>query len=286
MRRFTLGFGVVLLTWLMAASPASAGGWASYVHIEGEHVGVGETRVAHSEAFFTTMQQAQEAKTTRYYAYLVRGHDRSLLRRAVTQPEPPRWWALLPDAELVRVGRVRITNWDANLGEARARIKIPAVTTGRWNLMFCNLGCQQPMGSAVPTVVRVTADAETAQTARRVARLEEQSHAAMSALRTELRTVRQVAAAATADATSTRRQLNDVLGRVHALETAVAQPPSRSWWPWAVAAALAGLLGATVVTTRRRRAATEAEVSQDPVAGDAAWESAKPLVGAGPFVRR
>ena len=142
---------------------------------------------------------------------------RLLCRPAVAQGDPHGWWALSPDAELVRVGRVRLGGWNANLGEARARIEIPKIGTGRWSFMFCDAGCREPMGSVIPTSVRVAVDALTAQTAARVAALERRTRGAMSDLWADLRDARLAAADAAAGVERARRLLECVMSSVRAL---------------------------------------------------------------------
>lgn len=281
MRRRTSLLGVhlafIVMALLLAAPPSTAGGWWGYVHIDRQYVGVGETLVASSEAFFPTIEQAERAKTQQYYAYLVRGYDKALLRRAMTQPDPTRWWALSSDAELVRLGRVRLGQWDANLGEAHARIRIPKVDTGSWALMFCDAGCREPMGSVIPTSVRVTADALTAKTAESVAALEERTRA-MADLRTDLRDAQLRADGAAANAENARQELDIVTRRLQALEAAVQEPPSSSAWPWSVTAALALLLVGIVVTSRRRAGSAGHTVASpdDAMSVGTNWESPGP----------
>ena len=277
MRRRTSLFGVLLAflapAWLLAAPPSTAGGWWTFVHIDGQYVGVGETRVARSAALFDTIEQAERAQTKRYYAYLVRGYDNALLRRAMTQPEPRRWWALSPDAELVRVGRVQLGGWNANLGKAHARIRIPEIAAGRWALMFCDAGCREPMANAIPTSVRVTADALTARTADRVAALEERMRV-VADLRADLRDARLRVDGAAARAENMRRDLNSLTRRMQALEAAAQVPPPSSAWPWGVAGAFALLTVVILVTTRRRAGSPDRTVAfpDDAMPVDAAWE--------------
>ena len=275
------------MAWLLAAAPSSAGGWWGYVHIEGQYVGVGETLVATSAAFFPTVEQAEQAQTKQYYAYLVRGYDKGLLRRAMTQPDPKRWWALSAEAELVQVGRVRLGGWDANLGEARARIEIPKIATGRWGLMFCDAGCREPMANIIPTSVRVTADAVTAKMADRVAALEERAGVVPN-LRAAVRDARSEAADAGAEAASARQALADVTRRVQALEAAARQPPSPSPWPWSVAAALVLVMVGIVVASRRRSGSADPAGTppDDAMPLGPEWETLRPLAETGRSRRR
>lgn len=274
-------FGSIVMAWLLPAAPASAGGWWSHIQVERQYVGVGETLVTQSEAFFSTLEQAERARTKQYYAYLVRSYDNALLRRAMTERDPKRWWATSPDARLVRVGRVRLGGWNANVGEAHARIKIPKIGTGRWSLMFCDAGCREPMASVTPTSVRVTADVLTAKAANRMAALEERARIVPD-LRAELRAARSAAANAATAAENARRELNSVRGRVLALEAAARQPSSSPAWPWSVAGALALLMLAIIVAIRRRSGSADraGALQDDARAVGADWEPPRPLAKA------
>jgi hypothetical protein len=262
---------------VLAAPPSTAGGWWSSIQIERQYVGVGETVVARSEAFFDTIAQAERAQTKRYYAYLVRGYDDASLRRAMAQGKPRGWWALSPDAELVRVGRVRLAGFNANLGKAHARIEIPEIATGGWALMFCDAGCRGPLANAIPTSVRVTADALAAKTAARVAALKERTQG-VADLRADLRDARRDARlradGAAARAEDMRRDLNSLTRRIQALEAAAQEPPPSSAWPWGVAGALALLTVGIVVATRRRAGPSNRTAAwpDDAMPVDAAWE--------------
>lgn len=242
--------GLVMIAMLLVAPSASAGGWWSYAHLEGGRVAAGETVLIRSGAAFATVEDAEAARTRPYYAYLVRGHDRSLLRRAMTKPDPARWWRLSPDAELVRVGELELSNFDANLADARVRITVPAGTDrGRWHLMFCDDGCRTPMGSVIPTPVRVTTFAGMARTARRMSVLAEQRDHEIADLRGQLQQKHVELGAQTRRATEATEQL-------HAQENATPPVPApAAAWSWSsalVGAVGALLLGGVALWLRRR----------------------------------
>ncbi|MPZ73845.1 MAG: hypothetical protein GEU74_11540 [Nitriliruptorales bacterium] len=277
MRRCWLGLVVVVVGVLAWAPPASAGGWWSSVRVDSRPLGAGETVTARSEAFFTTEAQAEAAHSVPYYAYLVRGYDRALLRHAMTRPDPKRWWALEPDAELIRVGRLHVGGWSGNVGSAHARIKLPAEISGRWNLMFCDAGCREPLGHAVPTVVGVTADPVTAQTARRTMALERRARRIVAQLRADVSNARAEAAEARAAARDLRRVLNDMTVDVQLLKAAQAQPDQPSPWRWTAGALVLGLVAGAWTFRRTWVGATPARGADRP--DDSGWEAPARLVG-------
>lgn len=283
----TVLLGSIVMACLLPAAPASAGGWWSNIQLERQYVGVGETLLARSAAFFPTLEQAEQARTKQYFAYLVSDYDNALLRRAMTQREPKRWWAMSPDAKLVRVGQVQLGEWNANVGEARSHIEIPKIETGRWSLMFCDAACREPMGSVIPLSVHVTADVLTAKTADRMAALEERARV-VPELRTELRTARLEAADAAAAAENARRELDSVTRRLLVLEAAARQPSSSSAWPWSIAAASALLMVGIIVASRRRWGSAEPARTLIDEAGHVGtdWERPRPLAGSTPSRRR
>lgn len=189
-------------TLVAGAAPAGAGGWWSSVRVRGHELGVGETVVATSEAYFTSVEDAARARRSEYYAYLVSDYDRSLMAAGMRRANPRRWWAVPDSASVHRVGRVRLRGFDANVGEAVARVTIPRLPTGRYFLMFCDAGCRRPMGHAVPTQpVWITADPVAARAARRADAAAQRMQTELVALRGELRSARRDAAAAIAEAT-------------------------------------------------------------------------------------
>lgn len=239
--------GVVMIAVLLLAPAASAGGWWSYAHVEGGRVAVGESLLVRSGASFATVEDAEAARARPYYAYLVRGHDRTLLRRAMTKANPDRWWRLSTDAELIRVGELELSNFNANLAQARVRITIPPQTDrGRWHLMFCDDGCRAPMGSVIPTPVRVSTPAAMARTARRMSVLAEQRGHVLADQRRQLLQLHEELGAARRTATEATEQLR-------AQDSAPAATTAAWTWPSALVGALVALLlGGAGLWLRRR----------------------------------
>ena len=155
MRRCLLA--VVLAAFLLSAgAPASAGGgWWDYLRIDDTDLAVGESASADTRAYWFTLEDADW--DTPYYAYLVRGFDRELLQDSMGAVEPDRWWALRPDAELIRLGEVNLKRFGID-GTARTRFEVPAVAPGRWDLMLCDAGCVRPLGNVIPTEVQIVSE--------------------------------------------------------------------------------------------------------------------------------
>lgn len=74
MRLRMLVLSALIITSALAPAAMGGGGWWSYIDLEGQHLGIGETLTARSEVSFWD-GTAQEARRTDYFAYLVRGVD-------------------------------------------------------------------------------------------------------------------------------------------------------------------------------------------------------------------
>ena len=253
MRRLLVA-GVVLGWMAVAAVPAAAGGWWSYMQYPSEFVAVGEELVIRDEAFFTTLEDAEAAKLMPFYVYLVRGgYDRALLRHAMTKAQPERWWAADKDAELIRLGQVRFGLPHGNVGWARARVRIPDVKPGRYHLMMCDTGCVRPFGHVVPLPIRVTADPVAARAMRRTETLERRLAQQGESARDRIRNTQEAAERATTRADNVRGALKELTQRVQTLEAeeepSAAPVPRSSAWPLGGAGVL--LAGAALWWVRR-----------------------------------
>jgi hypothetical protein len=145
---------------LLAPTPASAGGWWSFLDVDRSTVAVGQ-RVSVRE--YVTYDAVPEGDGP-FYVYLLRGLDSGFFARAIAHPG--RW--SLGDAQVVRVGRVDMRY--APL--ARAAFTVPRLPPGRYDVGFCTPGCRRPLGDTMPGRLTVAADPATADLAERVDRLE------------------------------------------------------------------------------------------------------------------
>ncbi|CAN5545391.1 hypothetical protein BH20ACT21_BH20ACT21_05520 [soil metagenome] len=175
---------VIILSSLVAAA-AGGGGWWSYIDLEGQHLGIGETLTVRSEVWFRGVVDAQKASNSDYYAYLVRGIDREALRWAMSRPQPKRWWK--PPAEMTLLGDVDLSQWDTNSARSTARLTIPELSLGRYHLMLCDRGCRNPLGNLIPARVEVVDDPLAAQTSRKLQDATDRTSLALARLRKDLR---------------------------------------------------------------------------------------------------
>ena len=246
MRRTTALVSVVVARVVLLLGPAAtAGGWWSGIDLQGRYLGIGETMTVRSEVMFRTMHLAKEARTTDYHAYLLRGVDRQELGRAMSRPEPKRWWT--PPEEMTQIGDVQLSRWNSNLAIATARLTIPGMSPGRYDLMLCDDGCRTPLGNLIPLQVQVT-EAFAAQTARKLEKTNAKLDSALARLRTELRQRnRQIDLVEEASAESA-----NAIGRLREntspLDTDVSDP-----WPAFAGWFLAGAATALVAMRVRRR---------------------------------
>lgn len=119
------------------------------------------------------MAAAKEAsQTDRFYVYLLRGFDSSVVERAMRKRSPRNWWSL-GDAEAIQVGQVSVSVSEANLGRARAAFTVPELPPATYHLMLCDATCAEPLADVVPAKgFTVVVDPATSQMAERVERLE------------------------------------------------------------------------------------------------------------------
>ena len=250
MRLRTVLLGALVTGLLVQPTPAAAGGWWNGIDLDGRYLGIGESLTVRSEVMFRTLPVAEKARRIEYRAYLVRGVDTQALERAMSRPEPRRWWT--PPAEMTLVGRVELSRWDSNLVTATARLTIPDMPPGRYDLMLCDIGCRTPLGNLIPLGVDVSADALAAKTARRLERTNEKFELALARARYDLRRNNRSATEASAEAADAVARLRQ---RISSLETAAPSTPSPPPTPWVPYAAwfMTGAVVALLVLRLRRR---------------------------------
>ena len=208
MRR-TAALLAVASTILLLQAPAPAGGWWTSLDLHDEYIGIGESlTIKINEILYDSIEAAERAEHTDYFAYLVKDFDQRSLDRAMTRPDPHDWWRPLstpiPAGTVTRFGR------DANLGRGRVDLSVPVVSPGRYWLMLCNAECRTPLGNHIPVPVNLTSDVLAAQTARRLNRSKERLTLALARVRGDVR--------------QTQRQLRQVEADAAEAMDAVAQP--------------------------------------------------------------
>lgn len=256
-RPFVLAFA--LTGALLLSAPASAGGWWSHLGLRGRHLGPGERIQARSEVLFRSSDEADrvaKGAAGPYFVYLIPELDWAMVERAMRKADPGEWWTA-PETAL-RIGTVRVTARDSNLGRVRASFEVPEVAPGRYALMVCDPGCARPLADMVPSEVIVTADAVTAATARKVQRMRSRLHDRQRDLVRRLRwsaraasAARGEAAAAVARVSALEHELRD-LRRPPAERRAPSAPGATTGW-FVAGIVLGGSLAAALQRRRRDR---------------------------------
>jgi hypothetical protein len=241
--------GVLLLT----PQAAIGGGWWSYIHVNRSTVATGQRVEVDMAVAFSSAAAAEEAREMgRFYVYLLRGFDYSVVERVMREPSPRNWWSL-GGAEAIRVGQVAVSVSDANLARARAAFTVPELPPATYHLMLCDAGCAEPLADVIPAKgFTVVADPATAQMAQRVDRLERR-----------IRTQAGQLVAARADADWAWVAARNARSAVEQLERRVlppadegrSSPPVARWAyaGWLVAGTLAGALALLVLRRRPSR---------------------------------
>jgi hypothetical protein len=236
---------------LLAPHAAAGGGWWSSIEVNDSTVAPGQRVEVNSAVLFNSVAAAEEARETgRFYVYLLRDFDDSVVERAMREPAPSNWWTL-GGAEAIRVGQVAVSVSDANWGRARAAFTVPELPPATYHVMLCDAACAEPLADVIPIAgFTVVADPATEQIAQRVDRLERRIRNQAGRL-----------AAAGVDANRERVAAQDARAEVMQLERRVSylagrrqsSPPAAPWAyaGWLLSGALAGAL--ILLLLRRRR---------------------------------
>lgn len=241
---------------LLAPQAAAGGGWWSYIDVNRSTVAPGQ-RVEVSEAvLFSSAAEAERAQEPgQFYAYLLRDFDYSVVGQAMRKSSPRNWWSL-GGAEAIQVGPVDVNLSGAQFGRATAEFIVPELPPATYHLMLCDAGCSEPLADVIPAKdFTVVADPATAQTARRVDRLERRTG--------QLAAVRADAERARVAAHNARSEVDELEASVSAMGDArPSSPPTPRWayGGWLVAGALAGALAMLLVRRRRSRPPRPAQV--------------------------
>ncbi|MDQ3958347.1 MAG: hypothetical protein M3273_08515 [Actinomycetota bacterium] len=244
-----------------AAGPAAAGsgGWWGSIRVEGRHLGIGETVLAQGDVMFLDRGAADAARESgEFYAYLVQGVDVERINRARRVAEPKRWWT--PPEEMTLVGDVTLSNWDVNLARATAHLEIPEMPEGFYRLMFCDLGCVNPLGNLIPSKVSVTSEVLAARTSRSLQALRLRVRHRVAVLEHRIRALRNEAEEPPPAAPDLSGPVDRLEAQVAALE---AEEPETPWLAYAgwFAAGLASAVAFYLARLRRR--ATRVRVPDD-----------------------
>lgn len=230
---------------------------------------MGESLTLHvSDVLFETIEDAQRARHVDCYAYLVHGFDRRALERAMSRPEPGRWWD--PSGPITKIGTVELVHSDGNLVPARVRLTIPQVPPGSYDLMLCDSGCRTPLANLIPSAVHVTDDPVAAQTSRKLQDRNARLDLALAQVRSDLRDARRELRKVERDAA----KANDAVARLNAR---LVTPRARPATPW-VAYAGWFLAGAAIALLASRRRLRTPPASRDAIV-ERIPDDARELVG-------
>jgi hypothetical protein len=262
MRRTALFVLAASVSLMLLQTSASAGGWWTTVDLHDQYLGVGESlKIKVSEVLYGSIEEAKEAQGINYYAYLVKEFDRGLLERAMTRPDPDRWWR--PLSPVINAGEVTLFEGDANLTRGRLHLLIPEIPPGRYSLMLCDADCRTPLGNHIPVPVNVTEDVLAAKTARRLDGTNERLRLALARVRRDVR--------------QTQRQVRHVQNQANEEEGAATLPEKpasdadEGMPPWITYAGwfIAGAAAALSLTRRRRQTSSHPDLVIERIPDDA-----------------
>jgi hypothetical protein len=253
MTRLRLALVCALGVLLLTPPAAAGGGWWSYVNVNHSLVAPGQRVELRATVSFSSAAAAEAAQQTdRYYVYVLRGFDDSVVERAMRKRSPRNWWSL-GRAEAIEIGQVTVRVSDTNLNTATAAFTVPELPPATYHLMLCDTGCTEPLADVIPLKgFTVVADAATARIASRVDRLERRSRNQAG----RLAAARADADKALVAARNAGSEVAQLEARVSSLSSKDRSSPSAGPWAyagWLVAGALAGAL-AVLVLRRRSQA--------------------------------
>lgn len=257
MVRLRLALGCVLGVLLLTPQVATAGGWWSSISVNRSYVAPGQ----HVEVEAVPIGKAAQG-SDRFYVYLLRGFDDSVVERAMTKGSPRNWWSL-GDAKAIRVGQLGANISDARFGRETAAFTMPQLPPATYHLMLCDKGCVEPLANVVPaTGLTVVADPAAGQLAQRVERLERKTRQQARDRAAQLDAARTDAYRALDAAQNARSQAKQLEAGVSSLADEDRRPPWAAYAGWLVAGALPGALALLYLRRRRSRSRRPPNVSR------------------------
>ncbi|MGH2700868.1 MAG: hypothetical protein ACRDJB_00260 [Actinomycetota bacterium] len=249
--------GTAALLVMVPQPSALGGGWWSSIALDRHELLSGESRELSSQVLFDSryqiddMEQARSGAVT-YYAYLLIEWDEAVLDRAVRHDFRPDWWRT-PTSKL-QLGRVAFGDWDSNLAWARTTFEVPDIESGRYSIMFCDLGCESPLADVIPTPVRIFDEQGFARN------LDRQINGVVRRTEADRDRIRRLerSLAAAPDKNRVDGLYTDLFKRMSKLNDRVddlAIRPDKAGvsWPWVLFAALAAAVLSSLMTRRRVR---------------------------------
>src|SRR5918999_5472829 len=133
MGRLRLPLVCALGVLLLMPQGTAAGGWWSYIDVNRSHVAPGQRVELDETVAFSSAAAAEAAQQTeRFYVYLLRGFDYSVVERAMRKPSPGNWWSL-GGAEAIEVGPVTVSASGSNLARATAAFTVPELPAATYH---------------------------------------------------------------------------------------------------------------------------------------------------------
>lgn len=156
---------MIVFLFLVPQSSAAGGGWWDGIQVDRTYVAPGQTVTAETPFLFETIELAEMArKDGAFFAYLIEGLDREMVREGMGQVWNPGWWKQ-DWVAAHQIGRVELSGWDSNSAIARSEFTTPVLSPGRYDLMFCSTHCARPLGHIVPVRLTVSSDPVAARVA-------------------------------------------------------------------------------------------------------------------------
>lgn len=252
-RRAAIGV-IAAVVCLVLASPATAGGWWTFIDLDRSRFLTGERVEAATEVWFESVEAAERARASgRFFAYLIPHFNFSVVDRAMNRPYTPTWWRPA-GGEPIRVGTVSLGGGDSNLARAHTSIDFGDVVPGVYALMLCDPGCRRPLADVVPARISIFADPMSRTLARRVDAMK----ARVRALSTRLRHLGRRSAALRSDDDDVQADVAFLRRTVLTLERRLAQRDHVPAAPWSVyagwfsAGATVAALGAVLLALRKQ----------------------------------
>jgi hypothetical protein len=241
------------LAVVLMQTPASAGGWWSFIYLPSRYLVIGQEATARDDGGFETIGEAKRAISGKdsYYAYLLSDLDQERVNEAMGKDFRRNWWT--PPADMRLLGELDLRKRASNLVDSRINFEVPDVAPGRYHLMFCTVGCETPLGWVVPATVRITDDARLVQDLRHSQdtaqdlRQQRRKHRKMiHQLESELQTTQYGLHKAEVQLASSAQEIDELTNETQAgLET----------WVWVLTASVIASFPLVVFTLRRRTVA-------------------------------
>ena len=153
-RRSVIVAAAILTLMLAIPSTAVAGGWWTSIDVD-QHVATGQKlEFVTKQVLFQSVEEAELAASETFFAYVLQGVDRQMLREAMNKGYSSDWWDPT-GARAIKVGTVSIGGLGSNMVKATANIDLTGVEPGAYLLMFCDAGCEHALADLVPTEITV-----------------------------------------------------------------------------------------------------------------------------------